>query len=178
VKRSIRAAHTEEDAADSVRIQMLQSIVDIRRRLALATDSARIGIWEWDVVTNRLVWDKRMYLLYGIPEQEFSGAYGAWRDGVHPQDQPRCDSEIAAALAGEKDFHTEFRVVWPNGELRDIEAHGIVERAADDSPLVMIGAAIAELRRDTGLFDQQAAIERGVFGKIPGRLPCSADTAR
>lgn len=98
-----------------------------QERLSLATESARIGIWDWNVSSNEMDWDARMLALYGIREQEFSGAYNTWRNGLHPDDRDRAEAEIAAALAGVEDFHTEFRVVWPNGEVRHIEAHALVQ---------------------------------------------------
>jgi PAS domain S-box-containing protein len=121
------------------RKQAAALVAESRQRLALATESAHIGIWDWEVVANKMIWDTQMYELYGIREQEFSGAYDAWQKGLHPEDQGRAEAEIASALAGDKDFHSEFRVVWPSGEVRDIEAYGVVRRAIDGSPSNMIG---------------------------------------
>jgi hypothetical protein len=70
------------------------------------------------VPENRLVWDRWMYALYGIRDEDFSGAYEAWQNGLHPDDKVRGDEEIAQALRGEKSFDTEFRVKWPTGEVR------------------------------------------------------------
>jgi PAS domain S-box-containing protein len=114
-------------------------VVESRQRLALATESAHIGIWDWDVAANKMIWDRQMYELYGLREQDFTGAYDAWQQGLHPEDRSRAEAEIAAALAGDKDFHSEFRVMWPNGEVRDIEAHGLVQRACDGMATRMIG---------------------------------------
>ncbi len=93
-------------------------LVESQHRLALATESAHIGIWDWDVVANKMVWDTQMYELYGIRAQDFSGAYDAWQKGLHPEDRDRAEADIAAALDGVKDFHSEFRVLWPNGGVR------------------------------------------------------------
>ena len=114
-------------------------LVESRQRLALATESARIGIWDWDVAADKMIWDKQMYELYGIREQDFSHAVDAWQKGLHPEDRSRAEAEIAAALDGSKNFDTEFRARWPNGEIRDIEAHGVVHRAKDGSGVRMIG---------------------------------------
>jgi PAS domain-containing protein len=38
-------------------------------RLALALNSGAIGCWEWDIQRNLLVWDDRMYELYGELQQ-------------------------------------------------------------------------------------------------------------
>src|SRR6185312_8637635 len=104
-----------------------------------ATNSARMGIWDWDVVPNRLVWDAQMYELYGIAGEGFGGAFEAWQSGLHPGDRERASAEVAAAVAGGKDFNTEFRVIWPSGEVRHIEAHAMVQRADDGAARRMIG---------------------------------------
>ena len=47
-------------------------------RLQLAIDAAGLGIWDWDVEQDRLVWDDSMYRLYGVRKEEFGGAFDAW----------------------------------------------------------------------------------------------------
>ena len=108
-------------------------------RLTLATRAAGLGIWEYDVANNRLTWDDQMYRLYGITAVEFSGAYEAWQQGVHPEDRQRGDEEIQQALRGEKDFETEFRVLWPDGSTHYLSAHSIVERDAAGKARRMVG---------------------------------------
>jgi PAS domain S-box-containing protein len=130
-----RGLQTENTARKQAEVLLMES----RERLALAKESAHIGIWDWDVVADRMVWDTQMYELYGIREQDFSGAVDAWKNGLHPDDRDRAEAENAAALGGTKEFVTEFRVVWPNGEVRHIEAHGLVQRAGDGSATRMIG---------------------------------------
>ena len=116
-----------------------ESLRESERRLTLATQAGGLGVWDWDVVANRMVWDTQMYALYGIREEDFTGAVDAWQQGLHAEDRPRAEADLAAALAGTRDFITEFRVRWPSGEIRDIEAHGLVLRAPDGAPLRMIG---------------------------------------
>jgi len=108
-------------------------------RLSLATESAGIGIWDWDIIQNKLVWDARMYELYGIDAQSFSGAYDAWQAGLHPDDRERGDLAISEAIHGVHDFNIEFRVLWPNGEVHDIEAHALVQQGPDGRAGRMIG---------------------------------------
>ena len=99
-----------------------------------------------------------MYQLYGIREQDFSGAYDAWLAGLHPDDVARGDAAIAAAIEGAKDFNIEFRVLWPNGEVHNIEAHALVQRAADGPCTRMIGVNwdITERERATETIRLQA----------------------
>ena len=99
-----------------------------------------------------------MYELYGIREQDFSGAYDAWQAGLHPDDLARGDAAIAAAIDGVKDFNIEFRVLWPNGEVHNIEAHALVQRDVDGRAIRMIGVNwdITERERATQTIRLQA----------------------
>jgi diguanylate cyclase (GGDEF)-like protein/PAS domain S-box-containing protein len=121
------------------RERVAAALEESRHRLLLATESASIGIWEWDVSANRMDCDARMHVLYGISEQEGAGGYADWQARLHPDDLARSEDAIAAALAGTRDFSLEFRVLWPDGELRHLEGHAVVQRAADGSATRVTG---------------------------------------
>jgi PAS domain S-box-containing protein len=123
----------------SVRKKAEKEILDISRRLKISTESAHIGIWDLNLQENFLVWDKRMFMLYGIKEESYESAYETWKKGVHPEDLERSDKEVQDAITGKKEFHTQFRVVWPDGQIRHIEAHALVIRDPDGTPENMIG---------------------------------------
>lgn len=116
-----------------------REISEVTERLLLATRAGGVGVWDWDLSHNTLNWDEQMYALYGISATQFSGAYGAWRAGIHPEDVARGDLEIQMALRGEKEFDTEFRVRWPDGTVRNIRALAKVKRDEAGRPLRMIG---------------------------------------
>ena len=125
------------DITKSKRAQ--EALRQSEERLTLATEAARMGIWDYNVAANTLLWDARMYELYGIREQDFSGAYDAWQAALHPDDRAGADAALKAAIAGVKDFDIEFRVVWPNGEVHDIEAQALVTGPANGPAARMIG---------------------------------------
>ncbi|MCX6277568.1 MAG: PAS domain S-box protein [Bacteroidetes bacterium] len=108
-------------------------------RLTLALHAGGLGVWDYDIVNNILLWDDQMFALYGVEKQNFGGAYDAWQTGLHPDDRERGDAEIQMAISGEKEFNTEFRVVWANGVIRNIRAMAIVYRDSSGNPLRMIG---------------------------------------
>ncbi|MDA0866794.1 MAG: PAS domain S-box protein, partial [Cyanobacteria bacterium] len=133
----LRMIGTHTDVSDLKQAET--QLQEMTQRLTLATDSAQIGVWEWDVLTDRLIWDDCMYALYGQAPEDFGGVYGDWQRGLHPEDRPKADADIHAAIAGEKEFHPEFRVVWPDGQVRFIQAHAIVLRDHAGTPQRMIG---------------------------------------
>lgn len=108
-------------------------------RMSLALRVTNIGIWDWDIVNNHLVWDDEMYLLYGVEVSTFSSAYEAWRSVIHPDDREAADQEVQDALAGAP-FDTCFRVVRGDGSVRWIKGLARVFRDGEGRPLRMLGA--------------------------------------
>ena len=113
--------------------------VKLAERLELATRSAQMGIWDWDIQNNVVVWDERMYELYGHRQDEFVGAYETWLKGVHPDDRAASDLVSERARRGEIEYDTEFRVVLPNGSVRWLKANGHVYRDEHGVPIRMVG---------------------------------------
>jgi PAS domain S-box-containing protein len=107
--------------------------------LVTATSAAKIGIWDWDVLKNNLVWDAQMYRLYGLSAADFSGAYEAWQSALHPGDAVAATQAIERALAGIADFDLDFRIQTPAGEIRHIHAVAKVHRDEHGNPERMTG---------------------------------------
>ncbi len=149
-----------------------KQLQESEQRLAIARQAAHMGIWDWNVVTNELVWDQRMYELYGIRAQDFSGAFTAWQKGLHPDDRVRAVEEIMAAVKGAHGFHTEFRVSWPDGQIRNLEAHAEVVRGPDGATIRMIGANwdITERKRAEEALYESEQMLRSVVDTIPHRV--------
>lgn len=108
-------------------------------RYLLATRAAQAGIWDWDIVSNTLVWDNQMYQIYDASKEEFGGAYEAWLARIHPDDFEKADQESRLAQSGKKEYNTEFRIHVSDGSVRYIKAYGDVIRDANGNPLRMVG---------------------------------------
>ena len=133
-------------------VSVLVSIVDITARkeaekalnesstrLMLATRASNVGIWEYDVVNNLVIWDEQMFRLYGTFPSLGAGAFQSWLQALHPDDLERANSEVQLALTGKKDFDTEFRVVWSDGSIHSIRAMAMVQRDVNGKALKMVG---------------------------------------
>ena len=146
-----------------------ESLRQVTDRLSLATRAGGVGIWDYDVVNNLLVWDDQMFRLYGIAREQFSGAYEAWQAGLHPADRQRGDKRIQLALRGEKEFDIEFRVLWPNGTIRYIRGFAMVKRDGAGNPLRMIGTNwdITELKLAGENIMHQASLINSLLDSMP-----------
>ena len=121
------------------REQSEECLHNVMQRLQLATASGRLGIWDWNPEEDFMVWNDRMFELYGISQGSFTSSIDAWRNALHPDDKDRAFAECLAALNGEKEFETSFRVLRPDGTVVHIKADGIVTRNAEGKAIRMIG---------------------------------------
>jgi PAS domain S-box-containing protein len=117
-----------------------EQLGNLSARLTLAIKSGAIGIWECHVGCNVPIWDDRMYELYGLQPSDFSGTLDeAWRKAVHPDDLAPVRAAVRLALQGKKEFDQEFRVVHPDGTIRFLEAHALVQCNEQGEPQCMVG---------------------------------------
>ncbi|WP_161991970.1 sensor histidine kinase [Flagellimonas algicola] len=112
----------------------------LTNRMRVAVESSNIGIWDYDIVNNILVWDDNMYDLYQIDRNEFSGEVAAWEQTIHPEDKEKSLKEVELAIEGKKEFNTEFRIITADGTIRHIHGRGKVFRDENGTALRMIGA--------------------------------------
>jgi|GEM_PF-970345 PAS domain S-box-containing protein len=117
----------------------MNALHELTTRHLMATDSAKIGTWDYDLINNKLVWDNIMYEIFKVDREEFSGAYDAWSTMVHPDDIADAETELQKAITGIKDFNTTFRIVWKSGEVRYIQAHAHALKDVNGKTLRMIG---------------------------------------
>jgi len=110
-----------------------------QERLQLATSAGNIGVWDWDVVKDELIYDDSMYSLYGIRKEDFSGAYEAWSSTLHPEDRAYAEGEIQAALHGKREYAAEFRIIRPDGAVRIIKADAKTIRDENGKAMRMVG---------------------------------------
>lgn len=131
------------------RVSRQQQLVAEHQRVVLATDSSGIGIWEVNLATGRLTWDRQMFRLYGLfDETALPDAHMVWDQGLHPDDRARIDAAVAEAIAGNRRFEAEFRVQWPDGTTRHIRtlAEVVPDPRSDTTILLGVNWDVTQLR--------------------------------
>ncbi len=123
----------------SERKQSEEQLRFLSDRLSLAIKSGAIGIWDWDIASDRLNWDERMCELYGIPFYTFDHSTQTLANAIHPEDREAVFTAKQQALQEDIDYDTEFRVIHPDGSIRYIKAYGLIQRSETGAPQRMIG---------------------------------------
>jgi diguanylate cyclase (GGDEF)-like protein/PAS domain S-box-containing protein len=112
---------------------------ELAERLALATDNAGLGVWEFDLLGERLFWDHTMYELFGMDPGDGREPYALWSESLHPQDRHEAEARVQEAIRGERRLEMDFRIVWPDGSIRVIRARADVHHLEDGTPSRMVG---------------------------------------
>ena len=102
----------------------------LSQRLGLALETSRIGVWEYLVATEELLWDDRMNEIYGYPGKGGPRARAHWIGRLHPDDRERAAREFRDAIDTRGRYYSEFRVLLDGGEVRHIRANGMVYQDA------------------------------------------------
>jgi two-component system cell cycle sensor histidine kinase/response regulator CckA len=123
----------------TARKQAEAALCEVTQRLQLATASARLGIWEWDITTDSLIWNTRMFELYGLARADFTGRMNSWQQGLHPADAAATIEACRAAVRGEREFDPEYRIIQPDGTVKTLKANAVVLRDPHGTPRRMIG---------------------------------------
>jgi len=109
------------------------------QRLYLALDAAEMGMWDWDLITDRVLWNARHYSLFGLVPETFSHLAADVFAAIHPDDRARVQEGADLALAQHESFYSEFRVIHPDKSVHWIATIGQRVKGSSSVPLRMIG---------------------------------------
>jgi PAS domain S-box-containing protein len=127
---AIRSDITERKLAET-------ALLESKSRMRLATEATKVGIWEWNINTRMILWDKTMFQIYGVPPSPDGVIpYSTWSDRVFSEDLPRQEALLQDTINLQVHAPREFRILRANdGACRQIQsaetvrfdAHGQVE---------------------------------------------------
>lgn len=86
------------------------------RELDITLDSSGIGLWEIDLRTGELFWDKHLRKRFGYTNEPLT--YETWKRHVHKNDIERVDAHFQSFLRGERNYEADYRVVSFDGTVR------------------------------------------------------------
>jgi PAS domain S-box-containing protein len=95
-----------------------------QQRFRLAAEAAGIGVWEWNVRTNELVWDAEMFRIYGLaPTPGGIAHYDLWTCALLPEERDAQEAQLRQHVDAGGVGRREFRIRRIcDGEIRVIQA--------------------------------------------------------
>ncbi|MGM0459122.1 MAG: PAS domain-containing protein [Bacteroidota bacterium] len=114
----------------SERKKLDQKIEESQTRLRLTTNSANVGLWEWNPQTGEVRIDEVWAGLVGYTLEELQPvSIDTWNKLLHPDDHARFEKKVESYFSGELDFyeievrmhHKEGHWVWILDRGRNVE---------------------------------------------------------
>jgi PAS domain S-box-containing protein len=115
-------------------------------RLNLALEAGDIGVWDWDIVSNKIRWTDKVYEIHEVEKNKFDGGFVSYITRVHPEDKARVEKAIQFALDNKGDYNIEFKIVTSKGNIKWISTRAKV-LFDNDKPVRMLGATIDVTKR-------------------------------
>jgi len=118
-----------------------RSMRESEERMKLAAEAAHLGMWEWDLATNKVWIDGRARerIAYG---DDSESDYSRFLRTVHPEDRDVVAQAVAKAISGDGSYEHVHRRMLPDGQVRWIAARGQVEFDANHQPVKMRGVGM------------------------------------
>jgi two-component system, NarL family, sensor histidine kinase UhpB len=115
------------------------ALIESEADLAEAQRVAKIGNWSFDILQNKVLWSEEVYRIFEIEKGKFSGLYESFLNRIHPDDQAAVRQVNIQARANGGSFKTEYRILTPNNELKDIREVGYAKKDAEGTVVRLFG---------------------------------------
>jgi PAS domain S-box-containing protein len=131
-----RAAGARRAAARRGQHNLRETLEQFR----LAQETLGIATWTWDLKQDRVQWYGDIAQHLGLAPGSFSGRFQDYLRRLHPDDAARAKRTFVACLKGEiPEFHSEARVLWPDGSEHWLETFGRASYGPDGRAVRMTG---------------------------------------
>lgn len=111
------------------------------KRLILAAAAARLALWEWDMIQDRIWVSETGRWLYSLrPDEGFD--FQRFVSSLHEEDRQSVRQAVQLAAKGPEPFATEYRIALPDGELRWMALSGRVERNGQGDAIMLRGVSL------------------------------------
>ena len=140
-------------------LQKERELNESEERVALAAEAAHLGVWELDVVTNKVWLSREARQLF----QFKAGAditYSLWSDRVHPDDRTIWEEAIRRALDKPSRYALEYRILLPDQTVRWIAGRGhyVSNHGTSRGRLLAVSVDVTERKQTEQLFQLAAEV--------------------
>lgn len=112
---------------------------------SFACQTARIGLAEWDLQTEKIWWSPGMEKIYGLEPGDFGGTWTAFEQYVHPEDWSLMRYALEQAIRQEGDYELEFQGVTPSGRVLPLRSAGKIVQRQGRSILIEVVQPVMEM---------------------------------
>ncbi len=133
-----RSARTEAESRETQLLRVAEDLRATSTRLALAAKAGNVGVWDWNLEDNSVIWDDQVYEMYQVDPNN-PDKYQTWLQRLHPEDRARLLEEFDRSAKSGEEMSSHFRIVLPDGDVRHFNTHCVVQESKGGKPSRVIG---------------------------------------
>jgi PAS domain S-box-containing protein len=130
-----------EEKALTLADEMTEELKEAKERWEFAITGSGDGVWEWNLKTDEVLFDKRWKEMLGFAEHEIQGSLGEWENRVHPDCLLKVHKDLKDYFDGKTEsYKNEHRVKCKDGSYKWVLDRGIITRRdSEGKPEMMVG---------------------------------------
>jgi PAS domain S-box-containing protein len=115
--------------------------------------------WRHEVLSGKVTVSPEGLLMFGIEPDDDASSVDFYSSRMHPKDRPEVEQAYAAAVLGKTDFAADFRIVLPDGTIKNTRSigHPILDERGD--VVEFVGASIDVTEHHRARADLEKAFE-------------------
>src|SRR5437879_2551453 len=141
-------------------------------QLQFAVQAAKLGIWDWYVPDNEVIWDDQCKALVGRPDVKGTLGYEFFLATLHPDDRERVNALVQRIVnQQDENYGTEYRVIWPDQSVHWLAVQGKGFYDQQGKIIRMIGVVLDVTERknvEAALRESEAKFRRLVDANVIG----------
>lgn len=150
------------DITEKKRIE--QELITANERFELVVNATNDVIWDWNLESNRIWWNKNYYSYFGYEQNSAPIDVSSWHSNIHPEDKERVVSGLSDSIrSGKHTWTDEYQVICADGRVAFVLDCGYIVYNKDEKPYRIVGAMLdithrkqmeKELRKSRDLFER------------------------
>jgi len=129
--RQLHEANQQLERQAAERRQVEAALRQSEQKLTEAQRIARLGRWESDLATGRLVWSEETFRIFGLNADTFVPTTEEFYARVHPDDLTLVRERVRSAREQGTSYQLVHRIVWPDGTVRHVQENAELVREGE-----------------------------------------------
>ena len=169
--RKLLMANRHVHAEMNERIRAEQELRGSEERYDIAVKGSNDGLWDWDILTNRMYYSPRFKELLGYQDHEMENVFSSFESKLHPDDHRRVMDAVQVHLEEKKPFDIDSRLHTKAGEYLWFHVRGQAIWSKAQQPTRMAGSLrdITERKREQDEL-QQAKLDAEVANQAKSQF--------
>ncbi len=120
-----------------------EALYEAATLLAKAEQMMHIGSWQLDITTERVIWSKELFRIFGLQPRPEGLSIEEYRSFIHPEDRDIISKMMAKLFSSGKiddSVSMDYRIILNDGSVRLLHSERVVKAGTEDGkPKIIVG---------------------------------------